>query len=275
MVCLALLAIGASYATTASRPGDSTGTTSGASPDLALSGFFDEERGPDGLGWRWMSRSARVRIEGKGNTWLGFRALSFTEARTLTVGSRTSAPSVDAHIAPTPQFIIIGPLTVRGVSTLRLTPSPGARPSPQDARALSIFMSTLRASQRPIIALPGKGFFPTETNGAGEAFNWLRDRGRIDVKTTSPSTKWCLLSFSLTSADARRRVLTLRNGATTKRVAVPPSGTEQRVTVGPFPMNAGFGRIRLSVDLAARRYPPDTRRISVRIGQLQALRSTG
>jgi hypothetical protein len=130
-------------------------------------------------------------------------------------------------------------------------------------------MSMLRLAKTPIVALPGDGFYATEQDVDGEEFNWLSNQALIDIHSASARTRLVWLHFELGSIDFAREV-ELSGGGRTYTVTAPPRGAVGAMRVGPFPLLAGQGTVFVSSTRPPRRYGSDPRRLSVRVGALQA-----
>jgi hypothetical protein len=229
----------------------------------AVDGVFPRELGPDGLGWQWIGHAASIRLAGASPVWVAFRALSLRLSRMLTFRD-SAGQQRTVHIGTRPKVYLVGPLT-NGI--VRLTPTPGGLvASRRDRRPLSIFLSMLRALPRPLAAIPGQGFWPTETEGR-VVFNWLSSAGAIDVYAPRTPSGSIWLTF-MARSSGRSRLLVVQSGRAIIKVAV--STRRRFVRVGPFQLVRGRAKLLLSASPGPSRYSHDPRLLTVQIAQLGA-----
>jgi hypothetical protein len=262
-VLFAFFAIVAGYA--ASQHGRTARTNSAPLP--RASAVFDTayppELGPLGQYWRWMGSKGRVLTRGTDRYYLAFRALSVRGRRRITFGT---AGSVTVDERPRP--FVVGRI-VAGVST-PVAVAPGAqRASTRDPRLVSVFLSGPRLFASPVAALPGDGFYPDETMPDGTVFNWLRDRGVIEVVSADPANSRVWLTMSARSPIRRRLTATIA-GARQATLVELRAGRVTSVTLGPIRLRASRGRIELRVTPGPRPEARDRRPIGAQIGRLEA-----
>lgn len=269
MVVLAAAAFAAAWATSSQDSPEDQSERPAAR--LELSGTFPGEQGPDALTWMWMGDFAVVDVTGHGRFWLGFRALSIKRPRALVL-SRSGRKTLQVMVGTAPRTHLVGPIEVSGHEAIGLRPRPPASTaSGRDRRELSVFLSSLRLSPRPVAALPGSGFWSGETGTRGALFNWLRDDdGTIELRAAHASSDRAWISFSAVSI-ARGRTLTIRGRGTVEEIQVRT--TPRRFTVGPYRLLRSAARLRVSVSPGAGSYGADPRELSVRISSLEAFLS--
>jgi hypothetical protein len=226
---------------------------------------------PDGLGWVRVRDAAILRMTGHGRFWLGMRVRSPLREHRLRFSSANGV-SDSVLVRPRRSAVMVsGPFEVDGVTRLRMIQSPrGALARGTDSRQVSIALSSARLSRTPLVALPGAGFYAPEREADGTLFNWLKRRGHIDVRSVSPRITHYWLRFPALSIDVDR-TLVVEGGRKRYRVAVRP-GTYPRIArAGPFPLREGIGSVSVTSVTAPVRYGRDPRRLSVRIGEVQAV----
>lgn len=239
------------------------GTATGLSTTPTLYGGFGREAGPEGTVGQWIGDEASIGSIGIASSWIAFRALSLRIPRTLTF-SGVAGRSVAVRIRTRPAVYVVGPLTG---GSLLLRPTPGsARASHSDPRRLSIFLSMIRAFPRPVAAIPGGGFWPTERAG-GVTFNWLRNTGVIDVAAPHMGSNAVWLEFVVRSLQQPRTLTGTSTGAA-HRLAVGTAA--QAARLGPFPLARGRARIFLSAFPGPQSLRPDPRALSVQVAALSA-----
>jgi hypothetical protein len=229
----------------------------------SLTGAFPTEPGPDRLGWQWVRDTASIGINASGPVWLAFRARSLRVSRTLTVVSPRGR-KLSTQIGPTPRIYVIGPVA-QGISQIRTRPA-SAVATVRDRRHVSVALSLLRGFTRPLAALPGDGFWPAETY-SGTTFNWLSNRGVIDVYEPTTRVGAACVTFGA-RAIGEPRTLTARSGASVSRAAI--STIPSAVRLGPFRLTHGRARVVLTTSPSARRYGTDPRLLSVQFAEVEA-----
>jgi hypothetical protein len=230
---------------------------------VALKGAFPPERGPDGASWQWIGDTAAISLADFKQSWLAFRAQSLGRTRTLSLDG-LSGQRLAAHVGTRPEVYSIGPLS-EGAFILVPTP-PSSVASARDPRRVSVFLSMLRTQPSSTVAVPGAGFWATESND-GAASNWLRENGVIDVYSAAVDTASIWLTFEATSVGQPRTLL-VRDGRSIERVVVPI--TTQRIRLGPFPVTNRRAHILVQTTPGPDRYGGDPRLLSVRVSQLTA-----
>jgi hypothetical protein len=220
-----------------------------------------------------MSDAAALEVNARGRFWVGFRASSHRQDRRL----QLSGPGAETYLdvrAERPSVYVAGPFATGNASRYRLQVRavPAARrASRRDVRRLSVFLSTPRVSRSPFAALPGRGFYPSETEVDGSPFNWLRQDGRIDVASASPRSTVAWIRFRARSIDRARQV-DVRGAARTWRFTAPPFTSPPReIVIGPIELRDGRASVVLRSTTPPRRYGADTRALSVSVSRLEVL----
>ena len=193
-----------------------------------------------GITWDSVADPGQVTVSGHGTYWLAFRGFALGRGGSFSLlGDSGTRRTVSLGSEPAIHFV--GPLVLNGITTYWLAPNSGTTRS-RGAGDGRIFLSGYKLLPRPLAALPGPGFWPTEVNIAdGTYANWLDTRGRLDLASfTRVPRVW--LAFDATSVDTRR-TLTISQGAKTFRIAVPERGASRHVTVGPFKLDAGVAQV--------------------------------
>jgi len=269
-VLLAVAAIVAAYLTSLrsspAEPGIAEPTSrsgAGIYASVSLSGAYPLEDGPDGIGWQWIGESARLTVTGSKASWLEFRAISLRIPRVLTFVT-TGGTRFSARIGLKPRLELVGPLPQGSYGLLATPPSTSA--SPRDSRHLSIALSLLRTVRGPVAALPGAGFWPTETY-AGTSFNWLRDGGVIDLYAPRSQSAFVWLAFTARSAGEPRSLTAVTSGSS-QRVDV--STDPSTIRLGPFRLTHGRARVTMQVSPGPRTYGTDPRGLSLQVANIEA-----
>jgi hypothetical protein len=265
-VLLAIVAIVAAYLISRRDSRSPTGLPAAAVPaypELALDGADPLEIGPYGAEWQWIGDIASMKVTGVNRAWVEFRALSLRFNRTLAFRG-PAGELVAAHIGTQPRVYVVGPLS-SGIFVLHSTPASSVA-SRRDSRRVSVFLSDLRVLPRPLAALPGEGFWPTESVD-GMTFNWLGGTGVIDVYAPRTRVNSIWLTFVATSIG-QQRTLIAQSGQSTHKIVVPISS--RFIRLGPFRLVRGKTRVFLRTSPGPNRYGGDPRLLSVHIGQLAA-----
>jgi hypothetical protein len=264
-VALATIAIAATYLVSNTSAPPSPAASAPSSPTASyqlpvLGGALAPESGPDGMAWQWIGRSATVRVGGFKRTWLAFRALSAGVPRTLSF--RGQAGEQEHVRLQTRQGVyLVGPLA-EGLVLLRA--SPQTRGSRRGMPSLAVFLSTVRGAPNPVAAVPGSGFWSTES-AAGVVFNWMRGTGLVDVYAPGAPSGGVWLTFIGRSLGQDRSV-TAQSGRSAHRTTV--TTTARAVRLGPFPLAHGRARIVLKTSPGPRRYGLDPRSLSIQVANL-------
>jgi hypothetical protein len=267
-VAVAAIAIASAYliahtdSTPSSKSPASTFTAaSGPSyPTPVLNGALSPETGPDGTSWQWIGATASVELPGPSPSWLAFRALSPRIARTLTL-TGPSGERAGARVRTAPSVYLLGPFSP-GRAVLRAAPvQPATAGRPP---ALAVFLSALRVMPNAVAAVPGTGFWSTESSG-GVVFNWMRGTAAIDVYAPQRATGQAWLTFIARSLG-QPRTLTAVSGASRAHLSV--STRPRSITVGPFALARGRTTVLLLPAPGPRRYGNDPRALSVQIAGL-------
>jgi O-antigen ligase/polysaccharide polymerase Wzy-like membrane protein len=208
---------------------------------------YPPERGPYDHRWQWARTKSSVVVHGRGTYWLAFRARSYRAPRTLTLsrlgsghrgGGQRSLIVGRVRVRRRQAPVVLGPFTVRGKTTLRLTAKPRARPVPgkRDKRRLAVQLSSPSLARGPAAALPGKGFYAADETAFG-IYQWLGRSGAIDV-VAPPHARRAWLGFVGFSFESTLRRLRIR-ALGSARVRATTLGLQRRVTIGSFPLKRG------------------------------------
>jgi len=225
---------------------------------------YPPELGPFGQTWQWMGSSGGVLTRGSGTYHLAFRALSLQGERRLTVGG---AGTVTVDVLP--RTYIVGPLRL-GPMGLRLQAQPGARRvSRRDTRRVSVFLSGARLAPEPVAALPGKGFYPDERLADGTPFQWLRDRGVVDLVSRDRLRRRAWVRLRLVS-PVDRQITASVVGARSAGPLRLPRNTRTTLAVGPVPLREGRGRFRLRLAPGPRSVKGDRRPLGAQVLSVSA-----
>ncbi len=270
---LATAALAGLYGTASVAP-DSQGEPEASAPARAdLDGEVAREVGPGGVTGVWIAASASLTLSQPGSRWVAFRARGReTDRLAVTEGDRVLS---DVSVTSAPRGFIAGPTSGAADSELTLeTGADAGRSVFGTPRRRTVLVSSVRVSDRPIAALPGRGFWPEEAE-AGVSSNWLGSRAEVEIVASSPSATRAWLSFRAESAGSQRTVTVLgaSEAQPVRRFEVARSGaasTPSRTVLGPFALTGGRARVALFASPAAKRYGRDPRSISVRLGDLQA-----
>ena len=311
LVGLAAVAFASAYAASSVNSEDA-GAAREERAAVSFSETLPPEPGPDGLPWTWIGDFAAMSATASGRYWLGVKAASLQRPRVLDFEDASGDKPISAEIGVAPQLYVLGPLDISGRLQLGLRPRPGASTAGLgDDRKLAIFLSQPRLFRHPIIALPGGGFWATETTSRGLPFNWLRGTGQIDlraadedlraepvttprdpdspipVQSTSPPpllplprldrsrSRRAWLTFVALS-NQTSRTLSVRGGGVSETLEVPNRGPRpagRRFTVGPIELRDGQATITVTSQPGSRAVGADPRLRSVRLSQLEALPS--
>ena len=233
-----------------------------AYPTPALVGALPPETGPDGTAWQWVTKEASVALPAFRQNWLAFEALGSGARRTITF----TGPAGEHHYAEISahrDVYVVGPMA-SGTTTLRVTPA--LAPTPGQPPPVSALLSAIRDMPNPVAAIPGSGFWSTASEG-GVVFNWMRNRGTLEIYTPVRSATSVSLSF-LARSLVQNRTLTAQSAQTIQRRSVTTTADE--FTLGPFRLVDGRARVLLQASPGARRYGIDPRALSVQLADLGA-----
>jgi hypothetical protein len=262
---LGLAALVAAYATLSDPSERDQSDESARAPAVELDGAYGPETGSDGFPWQWIRDDADLVVSRSGLFWVGFRAQSFRQARTLELRDK-SGRSVTTQVPPTPVVRILGPFRSNDRTTVRIRPRPGASPAPPpDTRRLSVFLSMPTLSPEPAIVLPASGFWPRETESSGQQFSWLKSRGQLEVRAT-PGVNEVAVSATIQTAGERTRRVTVTSSGPQGTSATVVAGTRpRRVDLGVLRLQRGRGTLELVSEPGPSRIGQDPRELSVRI----------
>jgi hypothetical protein len=268
---LAALSLATVYSTASLQVAEGPAARQG--PSATITGPYAPEPGPDALGWSWLGDGGSLRVRSDSAPfWIGFRAASLRTPRRITVGGAGGSATVTVGTRPAVQ--VLGPFRKTGERTLPVTVSPTAkRAGREDPRRVSVNLSTPRLSSTPVVPVPGQGFYYTEFTADGGPFNWLRDRGAIDVRSADSAVRQVWLAFEMRTVDFRRSVRISGPGyagTVSTSFRSGSAGVAPVVRAGPFKLVAGAARVSIRSLGGARRYGADARQMSVRIDRLAA-----
>lgn len=261
----AVLLAGAAAATFATVDG-TTSRRSGAGTPVALTGTYGAEPGPSPLRYQWIGRMAELRIDVKQPIWLGFRAQSLRRARGLTVSGGGFSATVGVGTAD--RAFLIGPVP-HGAGTLRVTPSPGpVRASPRDPRMLAVFVSDFSALDVPAYVTPANGFLGEEADSSGRRFNWMKQRGELELITDFARPREIGVGLNAVSIGERRE-LTITTQSERKLTVDPSASAGIRITARSAPGTPT--KIVLAARPGPERLGPrDARSATIQISALRA-----
>ena len=128
-----------------------------------------------------------------------------------------------------------------------------------------MFFSMPTISPEPAIVLPAAGFWPRETEESGDQFNWLKRRGRLDVRA-KPGVNEVSVSATIQSAGNQVRRLSVTPSAPqgASKIVVA-SARPRRVDLGVVRLQDGRGSFEVVSEPGPSRVGQDARPLSVRI----------
>jgi hypothetical protein len=193
-----------------------------------------------GISWNSVADPGPITLEGQGTFWVALRGFALGRGGSFSlIGDNGVRQTV--RLGNEPAIHFIGPVRLNGATNYFLTPNAGSKVAsgPGDGR---IFLSGYMLLPRPLAALAGPGFWPTDANFANGTYgSWLDTRGRVDLASAGRVPRvW--LSFDLSSVDIQR-TLTVTQGKKAFRVVAPERGASRHVTVGPFNLTGGAGQV--------------------------------
>jgi hypothetical protein len=239
-----------------------------ASGAVRLVTDFGPELGPDGQTWQWIGTTGGLTVKATGRAWLTLRARSLRRPRTLFFQTQ-SGQQIPLELGTRAAAHVVGPFDFHNTAEIGIEPKPGpARASRDDPRYLSAFVSNLRLAPEPAAAQPTVGFYLTEYGPAMAPFNWLRDRGKIEV-AAGPAESRVWLRFEASSIDSDRDVQ-FSAGRARHRVTVPGGRRRTAIAVGPFRLVNGHATVSVDSLTPPRRYGEDPRPLSVRVAAMRA-----
>jgi len=255
-----VIAVAGAYMASSGRNADLTPPNKGSTiaPLLLVGGAYRLEVGPFALPWTWLGDRGTLVVRGAagGTSYIAFRAMSNQRRRTVRIGG---APSKVVDLLP--RAYLAGPLKLVGDIPIRVSPS-AERASKKDRRRVSVFVSTPVAVRTPFAGLPGKGFYPEERS-AGRRFNWMSERGVLDLVGRIAANGSANVRLVLW-APAERRVIVARSDGGTRRTVLVRAGRPKTVVIDAVRMRAGHGRLILRT-AGTVRSRDDSRRLSLQL----------